>query len=443
MNELPARNLIGGQWRFPAGPFEFEIRNPADGTVSAVVPLSSRFDLTEAIGAARAAVDDGTRPWAPAAQRWRLLDRVLNRMISRSAELAQVQATETGLSAQDSHAVLAATLDQAGSLLRAAAADGRQSGSGGVSGHVLSWGLPFTEIITSVWPSLLCGASVVVKPSLRGALTPVSFGLLTDDLPDGVVNIVQGTGVDVGADLIGRRELTALYVRAGERTRAQARRARERTGVPLHTLRAGGNVLVLGPDGGPDLDLIAGAVAGAVRIHNAGGPYGLPLLAVHRELEQPVLDAVVSRLSGTLAAPLPTEPLRQRAVRRINALLEAGATAVLGGPGWPDDAIHRMGWRLPPTVLRLGSPASVRVQRGCEPLGPVLGVITWSDPGELAGALTGPRSPDGTAVLCGVEPGLADRLPHGRVVPVAGSEVGPLLLGAPGMLPETWTRVLG
>jgi hypothetical protein len=40
-----ARNLIGGRWQFPGAPYEFEIRNPSDSTIAAVVPLSSRFDV--------------------------------------------------------------------------------------------------------------------------------------------------------------------------------------------------------------------------------------------------------------------------------------------------------------------------------------------------------------------------------------------------------------
>ena len=121
-------------------------------------------------------------------------------------------------------------------MARAALADlaaGRPSPGGGVSGHILSWGLPFTEIVTSVLPALGRGDTVIVKPSLRGPLTPAAFGFLATraGLPAGVVNIVQGTGIDVGADLISRPGLSALHVRAGDRTIAQAQRGHQRTGV--------------------------------------------------------------------------------------------------------------------------------------------------------------------------------------------------------------------
>ncbi len=92
-----------------------------------------------------------------------------------------------------------------------------------------------------------------MKPSLRGPLSPVAFAHVATEigLPAGVVNLVQGTGVDVGAELITRRDLSALHVRAGQRTIAQAMRAHERSDVCLHALRAGGNVVIAGPEQDP------------------------------------------------------------------------------------------------------------------------------------------------------------------------------------------------
>lgn len=92
-----------------------------------------------------------------------------------------------------------------------------------------------------MFPAIARGDTVIVKPSLRGPLTPVAFAFMATEvgLPAGVVNVVQGTGLDVGADLISGRRLSALHVRAGERTIAQAERSHRRTGVALHTLRAG------------------------------------------------------------------------------------------------------------------------------------------------------------------------------------------------------------
>jgi acyl-CoA reductase-like NAD-dependent aldehyde dehydrogenase len=420
-----ARNLIGGRWQFPAAPYDYEIRNPADSTVTTVVPLSSRFDVAQAAASAAQARQGR---WADPGERGRLLDAVLDRLTSSRADLARLQAAETGLSFPDSLAAVDATLRPTRALLARARPDGQsQAGPAspgparpaGVSGHILSWGAPFTETVTSVLPALLRGDAVIVKPSLRGPLSPVAVACLAAEagLPAGVLNIVQGTGTDVGAELISRRGLSALHVRGSSRTLALAGRGHARTNVPLFTLRGGGNAVVIGPDPA-DPGAAIRAITAGVRRNSIGGPFGLPLLAVHADRADAVLTPLLAALAGTVAAPLPAEPVRRTAVGRIGALIAAGAKTLLGSSAVPDDVTHRMGWRLPPVVLHLGaadSPAAA-AERASEPAGPVLAVLTWRDGIELADAFSPARAADGIATVWGVEEGIAASLPHGLII---------------------------
>ncbi len=171
------------------------------------------------------------------------------------------------------------------------------------------------------------------------------------------------------------------------------------------------------------------------REHSSGGPFGLPLLAVHRDGQESVLPAVTERLSGTPAAPLPTEPLRQRALGRIRYLVEAGAQVQLGGSSLPDDIGHRMGWRIPPTVLMLGaagSPAALAEQASV-PLGPVLAVLSWDSESELGPAFTASRNGAGIASVCGAGDWAAASLPHGLV-----TAWPPAALAGTTALPAAW-----
>jgi acyl-CoA reductase-like NAD-dependent aldehyde dehydrogenase len=436
-----ARNLIGGRWQFPAAPYDYEIRNPDDSTITTVVPLSSRFDVAQAVAAADEA-RQGT--WADLARRGRLLHAVLDRLQTSRSDLARLQATETGLSFPDSLAVIDATLESARTLMARTLPGGGvpvDARSPGVSGHILSWGAPFTETVASVLPALLRGDAVIVKPSLRGPLSPVAFAYLAAEagLPGGVINVVQGTGVDVGADLISRAGLSALQVRASSRTLALAERGHARTNVPLSTLRGGGNAAIVGPRP-VDLGVLTQAVTAAVRMNSAGGPFGLPLLAVHADRVDAVLAALLAALAGTVAAPLPAEPVRRAAVRRIDALVVAGAATLLGSSAVPDDAAHRMGWRLPPTVLHLGavnSPAAA-AERASEPVGPVLGVLAWRDWGELADAFGSPRAAGGVATLWGVDQRAATSMPLPHNLVVDGASCPPGAAGA--TIPAAWFR---
>jgi acyl-CoA reductase-like NAD-dependent aldehyde dehydrogenase len=409
------RNLIGGRWQFPAAPYEYEIRNPADSTITSVVPLSSRLDVARAAAAADQARQGR---WADPAQRRRLLNAVLDRLESSRGDLAQLQAAETGLSVPDSLAVIDATLGPARRLLHRGAPPG-PARPAGVSGHILSWGAPFTETVTSALPALLRGDALIIKPSLRGPLSPVAVAYLAAEagLPDGVFNVVQGTGVDVGAELISSRGLSALYVRASPRTLALAQRSRARTSVPLYQLRGGGNVAVVGPHA-VDVHALAQTLATALRMNSAGGPFGLPLLAVHADRADGLLPALLTVLARTTAAPLPAEPVRRQVIDRIRALVAAGARPLIGGSTVPDDIVHRMGWLLPPTVLHLGSTRSpaAALEQASEPAGPVLGVLTWRDGAELTAAFRSRRAADGVATLWGMDEVHPLALPHNLVV---------------------------
>jgi acyl-CoA reductase-like NAD-dependent aldehyde dehydrogenase len=435
-DEQHARNLIGGSWEFAAAPFDYEIRSPLDGTVTTVVPLSSRFDVARAVTAARSAAAS----WAAAHSARRELLTRLAAEIGRCAEpLATLQALETGLEPADSRAAVAALSRYCGILLNA---EPPGMPAAGASGHILSWGLPFAEVVCAVLPQLHAGHTAVIKPSLRAPMSAAAFAQLATSLgfPPGVVNLVQGTGVDAGAALASAVGLATLHVRAGARTLGQAARAAAVTGTPLTCLRAGGNIALAGPDA--DLARVADAVASALRTHSAGGPLSLPLLCVHSSAADALVDAILARLETCRPAPLPSEPLRDRALARVAALLARGATLLRGGLV-PDDARHRMGWVLPPTVIMAGAihgeAALAATGQGglADPVGPVLTVVTWRSPAELAGMFRQPRHADGVACAWGLSDAelAAAALPH-TVLP---RETTPVTALADGTLPAAWT----
>jgi len=257
--------------------------------------------------------------------------------------------------------------------------------------------------------------------------------------PPGVINIVQGTGLDVGAALAGTPGLAALHVRGSDRTLDQAARAAAVTGAVLHQLRAGGNILLAGRNADPDL--VAAAATEALRLHSAGGSLALPLLSVQAGIAGQVVDALLDRLAGCTPAPLPAEPLRRRALDWVNALAAQGARVLRGGTV-PDDAAHRMGWLMPPTVItagamRGGPGAHSRGTAAGEPIGPVLTVVTWRSAAELAGTLPHPRYADGMACVWGLDEAdiVAAQLPHRVIL----KNTGPVTALHDALIPAAWT----
>jgi len=432
--ELFRRNFVDGQWVLPAAAYEYEIFNPADSTVSASVALSSHHDVGPAIDSARQAQDG---PWADADHRHRLLAQLLEHLSELAPELARLQSTETGLSPADSAATLDATLRLAHTILTRPVID-TPATRPGVSGHILSWGLPLTEMLTGVFGTLAQGMSVVVKPSLRGPLTPVAVALAAHHvgLPAGALNLVQGTGVDVGAALISSPLIDRLHVHGNDDTLSRARRAGPHTQVPLCVLSAGGNAAIVHADVNPDqITKLAAQIALAMRLHSTGGPFGLPIVAVHQSVAPTVLEALLAELVDVGSpAPLPVEPLRWRALQRLEMLRTGGGHLLVGG-SIPDDIEHRMGWRIPATVVDLGEAekAASMLQSAGEPLGPILTVVRWTDPDDLHALFAARRHRDGYASTWG-EAVVDAQLRFGVIAPGQG----PLAAARNGLVPAAW-----
>lgn len=428
------RNFIGGEWQFPAAPYEFEIRNPLDSSITTEVPLSSRIDVNRAITAAQDAL---TGPWRESQIRGRSLARLLQRCTELSADLTQLQCTESGLSWSDSKALLDITLKLARSRLAERVLGDPVDQAPVVSGHILSWGLPFSETMLSVFSALVAGHTVVVKPSLRGALTPDAFAFIANDVgvPPGVINIVQGTGVDVGAALISSPNLGRLSVHGNENTLSRAARAFPFTHVPLTTLRAGGNAALIFPGvSDDDIIRIAAAAAAAVRVNSAGALFGLHSIAVHQDIADRVIEAVTEQVAKVRPAPLPVELQRRRAMSRVHRLAVAGGRIRCGGKV-RDDIAHRMGWLVSPTVIELGPAARAvpLLDAVGEPIGPILTVCTWATHSDLDRLFTHPRHRDGYGAIWGDDIG-HNTAAFGAIV----RGQGPQAAARAGLVPRAW-----
>src|SRR5690606_25358119 len=77
----------------------------------------------------------------------------------------------------------------------------------GLTAHIVPWNCPFSTLARSLAPALAAGCTAVVKPAEQ---TPLSALLLAEivreaGFPDGVVNVVLGTGTAIGAPLVANR----------------------------------------------------------------------------------------------------------------------------------------------------------------------------------------------------------------------------------------------
>src|SRR6478752_2591502 len=255
-----------------------QVINPATGEAAAEYALAAPGDVDRAVASARAAL----RGWATAtpADRSAVLAKLAQLAGDHADELVAEEVSQTGKPVR-----LATEFDVPGSVdnidFFAGAArhlEGKATAeySGdhtssvrreavGVVGTITPWNYPLQMAVWKVLPALAAGCAVVIKPAEITPLTTLTLARVAKaaGLPDGVLNVVTGSGADVGTALAGHRDVDVVTftgsTAVGRRVMAAAAQHGHRTQLEL----GGKAPFVVFDDA--DLDAaIQGAVAGSL-----------------------------------------------------------------------------------------------------------------------------------------------------------------------------------
>jgi aldehyde dehydrogenase len=207
-------NFIGGQWVAPLKGCYFENKSPTTGQVICKIARSQAEDVERAIDAAHAAAPEWGR--AAVATRAAILNRVADRMEQYLPFLAAVETYDNGKPIRETNfADLPLAVDHFryfASCVRA------QEGSLGeldddtvayhyheplgVVGQIIPWNFPILMAVWKLAPALAAGNTVVLKPAEQTPLSILVLAELVQDiLPPGVLNIVNGFGLEAGKPL--------------------------------------------------------------------------------------------------------------------------------------------------------------------------------------------------------------------------------------------------
>ncbi len=207
-------NFIGGDWVAPVEGRYFENPSPVTGRTFCEVARSTAPDVDLALDAAHAA--SGTWGRTSATERAVILNKIADRLEENLEKLAVAETWENGKPVRET---LAADLPLAVDHFRYfAGAIRAQEGSLaeidadtvayhfheplGVVGQIIPWNFPILMATWKLAPALAAGNCVVIKPAEQ---TPASIllvmELIADLLPPGVVNVVNGFGVEAGKPL--------------------------------------------------------------------------------------------------------------------------------------------------------------------------------------------------------------------------------------------------
>jgi len=400
------RNFIDGQFVEPVGGKYLDNIEPATGKPYSLVADSDARDVELAVAAAEKAFPDWSR--TPAADRSGLLLRIAD-LIERDLEkFARAESIDTGKPVS-----LARSLDipRAASNFRffatailhteneAHVTDGiafnytlRQPR--GIVGLISPWNLPLYLLSWKIAPALACGNTAIAKPS---ELTPMTAQLLCEicgeaGLPKGVLNVVHGTGPNVGSPITAHPKIGTISFTGGTVT---GRKVAE-TCAPMFkkvSLELGGkNPNIVFADADQDA-----AIAGSLRSSFAN--QGQVCLCGSRVfVERSAYKDFVDRFIAKAAQLKQGDPLDDKTEQGaivskaqldkvkfyVDLAQKEGGRVALGGKA-PDSINDRCrdGYFFPPTVLT-DLPVSCRTNRE-EIFGPVVTITPFDNEDEVIG----------------------------------------------------------
>ncbi|ACU96722.1 aldehyde dehydrogenase family protein [Saccharomonospora viridis] len=415
----------------PADPNSIRIENPVDGSLVGRVAMATPEEVAGAVAEAKSAFPG----WAAtsADQRAAALRAAADALADRAADLAKVNAAETGRPvAEAREGVLAgvSTLRQyaeLGPLHRGRSLLGGNSATDlmvpeprGVVAVLTPWNDPVAVACGLVGAALVTGNTVVAKPSERCPHTGLLFGeVLRPHFPEGVVRHLAGDGT-VGAWLAGNADLDVI-AHVGSTT----------TGRELAAVAAGTGAKVLLENGGNDPLLVDGDVdpvwaaeqAATGAFANSGQIcVAVERIFVHRDVAAAFLDALIAAAERTGMSPLVDARHRDAVHEQVTDAVAAGARLQVGGviPDGP-------GSLYPATVLTDCEPG-MRVWRE-ETFGPVAPVCVVAD---FAEGLARARDDDYGLAATVLTRSMEHAQRAWRELPVGTVKVNSVFGGAPG-----------
>jgi aldehyde dehydrogenase (NAD+) len=389
------RNFIGGEWSAPATGAYFDNRNPADTRdLIGRFPDSDQRDLEAAVRSARRGFALWSRTPAPA--RGDVLRRVGELLVERKEAIANAMTREMGKVLAETRGDVQEGIDTA----FYAATEGRRLFGHvvpselrskwamsyrrpiGVVGLITPFNFPLAIPTWKMFPALVCGNAVIIKPSED---VPHTVHLLVEilleaGLPPEVIQLVHGRGETVGKALVEHPEVPVISFTGSTETGAIIGETCGRMHKRLSLEMGGKNAMIVLDDA--DLDLALEGV-----LWGAFGTTGQRCTATSRLIVQDrVHDAFVRRVAdaaerlrlgdgrkdGTDVGPLIHEASRDKVERYIEIGRTEGAELVLGGKAASDAALEQ-GWFYRPTIFSGVKPKSRLEQE--EIFGPVLSVI--------------------------------------------------------------------
>jgi acyl-CoA reductase-like NAD-dependent aldehyde dehydrogenase len=402
------QNLIGDSWLPSRSGATFRSVSPANhDEVIGEFAASGPADVDAAVEAARAAYP----AWSmmPAPKRGEILFKVARLLAEHKEELSRLMTREMGKVLPEARGDVQEAIDVAYYM----AGEGRRLFGQtvpsempdkfamairrpiGVAGIITPWNFPVAIPAWKLFPALICGNTAVIKPASDTPACLVRFVELLRDggIPAGVVNVVTGSGGEVGNAIVAHPDVRLISFTGHTDTGIEISRTAAETLKRVSLELGGKNPIVVWEDA--DLDLALDSV-----IWSAFGTSGQRCTAasrivVHRSIHDQFVQALRARvaklvLGDGLEETTDVGPvINDGAVERIAAYAVIGrdeAELVIGGEPARDGQLAK-GSFFEPTIFAEVRPDARIAQE--EIFGPVTSVIPVDDWDEAVGVVNG------------------------------------------------------
>jgi 1-pyrroline dehydrogenase len=385
--------FIGGEFVDAADGRTADVVNPANDAVIGNVPASSLEDVNRAVDAAATAFESwkNTTPQ----DRSLLLLKLADILESRADEFGRLESANAGKPVGAAIDEMTTSVDLfrffagAARVMDGLAANEFLAGHTsiirrdpiGVVASIAPWNYPLYMATWKLGPALATGNTVVLKPSARTPLSALAFAqILAEVFPSGVVNVLSGSGADIGDALVGHPTVRMVSITGDTVTGKRVAKIAADTVKRLH-LELGGKAPVIIFDDA-DVNLAAETLKFAGYWNS-----GQDCTAATRVIAGPkVYDKFVSALSDQVKTIKWGDPaegddiemgslIAQAQADKVEGMVDrarAGAEVVVGGKR-PD----RPGAYYEPTIIAGPDQRSEIVQD--EVFGPVVTVQRFSD----------------------------------------------------------------
>ena len=412
---LPQRDALGvvggllyidGAWVESSDGGAWTHVHPATNEEVTSFSIATAADVDRAVGAARRAFDEGPWPAMKARDRKRVLQRVVELILSNEDELNRLQTLDNGMPlsfARNIHSVsaqMAADIfDHHAGWVDKLSGESLPPYTGadyltmtlrepvGVVAAIIPWNAPLMLFAQKVAPALAAGCTMVLKSSEYASLVVIRLAQLVEEagVPPGVFNLVLGPGPEVGEPLITHPMVDKITFTG---SRAVGRRILEAAAANMTrvSLELGGKSPNIFFDDVASIDLAAAQAIGMVAVGLSGQGCACHTRAL---VQRSIYDEMVTKAAAFTGLakqgdPFETETtagpiINPRQLDRIMGLIdkgqEEGARLVVGGDR-PDGELGAGNFVNPTIFADVDNRMTIAQE---EIFGPVLAMVPFED----------------------------------------------------------------